>query len=103
MTHRKLDEENVSRFKGRNMTLSFVAGALEHVWVKGGAEVLSHLPDKERPGQVSVNAVEGEELEVSFSQGTITEVRVLESVEGNYYPPDAERRLKEKPEYGAEN
>ncbi len=92
VTHRELGEENVSRFKGRNMTLSFVAGALEQVWVKGGAEVLSRLPDKERPGQVSIHSVEGEELEVSFSQGTIAEVRVVESVEGNYYPPDAEGR-----------
>ena len=88
VTHRKVDEEEVSRFKGRTMTLHFVAGALEQVWVSGEAEVRSHLPDKERGGQVSINAVKGEELDVSFAQGAIAEVRVVKSVEGKYYPPD---------------
>ena len=90
-THHKLDEREVSRFRGRDMTLHFVAGALEQVRVKGEAEVWSHLTDKERGGQASINAVKGEELEVSFAQGAIAEVRVVESVEGKYYPPEAER------------
>lgn len=89
-THHKLDEREVSRFRGRDMTLLFASGALEQVRVSGEAEVWSHLPDKEGGGQVSINAVKGEELEVSFAQGTIAEVRVVESVEGKYYPPEAE-------------
>ncbi len=83
--HRKLGEEEMSRFSGKEMTMEFADRLMQRVLVKGEAAVVSRLP-KDKEG-TSINRAEGERLVIEFSAGEIAEVKLLESIKGKYYLP----------------
>ena len=88
VTHRKLGDEEVSRFAGAEMTMEFRDRIMQRVHVRGNAEVVSRIPKSKGEGEASMNRVEGERLVIEFTQGEITAVRLLDSIKGRYYPPE---------------
>ena len=87
VTHRRAENEEINRFRGRQMTLYFDATGLHRALVKGAAELVTRLQEGE---EVSVNEVSGEELDIRFAEGSLAEVRVGPEIEGRYYPPAEE-------------
>lgn len=87
VTHRRADNEAINRFRGQQMTLYFDATGLRRALVKGEAELVSRLQDDDA---ISVNEVGGEELDIRFADGVLTEVGVGPDIEGRYYPPAEE-------------
>lgn len=87
VTHRRADDQEINRFSGQQMTLYFDAAGLRRALVKGAAELVSRL---QQDGEVAVNEVGGEELDIRFAEGSLAEVRVGPEIEGRYYPPAKE-------------
>ena len=87
VTHRRAENEEINRFRGQQMTLYFDAAGLRRALVKGAAELVTRLQEGE---EVSVNEVSGEELDIRFAEGSLSEVRVGPDIEGRYYPPAEE-------------
>ncbi|MDE2813245.1 MAG: hypothetical protein OXM01_09485 [Gemmatimonadota bacterium] len=87
VTHRRAENEEINRFRGQQMTLYFDAAGLRRALVKGAAELVTRLQEDE---EVSVNEVSGEELDIRFAEGSLSEVRVGPEIEGRYYPPAEE-------------
>ena len=69
------------------MTLYFDAAGLSRALVKGEAELVTRLQEDD---EVSVNEVGGEELDIRFAEGSLSEVRVGPEIEGRYFPPTEE-------------
>ena len=88
VTHRHPEKDEVNRFHGRQMTLYFAAEGLQRALVSGAAKLVSRL--QEEDGEVAVNEVSGEALEIHFAAGSIAEVRIGPDIEGSYYPPEQE-------------
>lgn len=88
VTHRYRQKDEVSRFSGREMTLYFDAGGLRRALVTGQAELVTRLQDEW--GEAAVNEVGGDQLEIHFADGSISEVRIGPDIEGSYYPPEKE-------------
>ncbi|MCH2659384.1 hypothetical protein MK163_02980 [bacterium] len=88
VTYRHLDQDEVNRFHGQRMTLHFDAGGLRRALVSGNAQLVTRL--QEEGGEVAVNEVGGEELEIHFADGSIAEVGIGPDIEGSYYPPEEE-------------
>jgi lipopolysaccharide export system protein LptA len=88
VTHRHPEKDEVNRFHGRQMTLYFDAEGLQRALVSGAAQLVTRL--QEEGGEVAVNEVSGEELEIRFADGSIAEVRIGPDIEGSYYPPEQE-------------
>ncbi len=86
VTHRHPQKDEVSRFHGKKMTLYFDAEGLRRALVSGAAKLVTRLQDE--GGEVAVNEVGGEELEIHFADGSISEVRIGPDIEGSYYPPE---------------
>jgi hypothetical protein len=70
------------------MTLYFDAGGLRRALVSGQAELVTRLQDEW--GKAAVNEVGGDQLEIHFADGSISEVRIGPDIEGSYYPPEKE-------------
>ena len=87
VTHRRAENEEINRFRGQQMTLYFDEGGLRRALVKGAAELVTRLQEGE---EVSINEVSGEELDIRFAEGSLSEVRVGPEIEGRYYPPAEE-------------
>ena len=87
VTHRRAENEEINRFRGQQMTLYFDAAGLRRALVKGAAELVTRLQEGE---EVSVNEVNGEELDIRFAEGSLSEVRVGPEIEGRYFPPAEE-------------
>ena len=87
VTHRRAENEEINRFRGQQMTLYFDAAGLRRALVKGAAELVTRLQEDE---EVSVNEVSGEELDIRFAAGSLSEVRVGPEIKGRYYPPAEE-------------
>jgi len=87
VTHRRAENEEINRFRGQQMTLYFDAAGLRRALVKGAAELVTRLQEDE---EVSVNEVSGEELDIRFAAGSLSEVRVGLEIKGRYYPPAEE-------------
>ena len=88
VTHRHPEKDEVNRFHGRQMTLYFDAEGLQRALVSGAAQLVTRL--QEEGGEVAVNEVSGEELEIRFADGSIAEVRIGPDIEGSYYPHEQE-------------
>ena len=88
VTHRHLDTDEVNRFHGQRMTLHFDAGGLRRALVSGSAQLVTRLQDE--GGEVVVNEVVGQELEILFTDGSIAEVGIGPDIEGRYFPPEEE-------------
>ena len=84
VTYRHLDKDEVNRFQGQRITLYFDAGDLRRALVSGNAQLLTRL--QEEDGEVAINEVVGEELEIHFADGSIAEVGIGPNIEGSYYP-----------------
>ena len=84
VTHRHPQKDEVSRFHGRKMTLYFDTEGLRRALVSGAAKLVTRL--QEEDGEVAVNEVGGEKLEIHFTDGSISEVRIGPDIEGSYYP-----------------
>ena len=87
VTHRRAENEEINRFRGQQMTLYFDATGLRRALVKGAAELVTRLQED---GEIAVNEVSGEELDIRFDAGSLAEVRVGPEIEGRYYPPAEE-------------
>ena len=87
VTHRRAENEEINRFRGQQMTLYFDAAGLRRALVKGAAELVTRLEEGE---EVAVNEVGGEELDIRFVEGSLSEVRVGPDIKGRYYPPAEE-------------
>ena len=86
VTYRHIDKDEVNRFQGQRIMLYFDAGDLRRALVSGNAQLLTLL--QEEDGEVAVNEVVGEELEIHFADGSIAEVGIGPNIKGNYYPPE---------------
>ena len=87
VTHRRADDEEINRFRGQQMTLYFDETGLRRALVQGAAELVSRVQEDEA---IAVNEVGGEELDIRFAAGVLTEVGVGPDIEGRYYPPAEE-------------
>ncbi|MFA6110755.1 MAG: LptA/OstA family protein [Candidatus Latescibacterota bacterium] len=87
VVHRRLDREEVVRFRGRTMILHFAGDDLARAEVRGGAELESLTPGEQADAEAAANRVAGESMEVFFDQGILEKVEMGPVIEGSYYPP----------------
>ena len=86
----KLADGGVSRFSGEAVVIYFDgAGQLVRMTAAGGAQLHSRIGEA-KEGEPSLNQVSGERLEILLAEGAIDTVRVLEGIEGKYFPSDSE-------------
>ena len=86
--HRDPSEERLSRFTAARMEMSFdEEGVLSRIVASGGARVrLRMAGGGAEGGEVSLNDVKGERLEIRMSAGVVQAVQVLDGVEGRFEP-----------------
>ncbi len=85
--HRDPSEERLSRFTAERMEMSFdEEGVLSRIVASGGARVRLRLAGGGSEGEVSLNDVKGERLEIRMREGVVQAVQVLEGVEGRFEP-----------------
>lgn len=88
-TYHHLQKGEVSRFSGQRMFLYFADNELYKARVEGAAKFVSRLVRDD--GEMSVNEVAGDELEINFVAGGIASVEVGPGIEGTYFPAEKEQ------------
>lgn len=68
------------------MVLHFNAEGLQQVRVEGGAVLESRLVRE--AGDIAVNSVKGEEMDIYFAEGLLVRVEVGPQAEGTYLPQE---------------
>ena len=86
VTYRHIPKDQVSRFRGDEMVLHFNTGGLQQVHVEGGAVLESRLV--RAAGDIAINSVEGEEMDIYFADGLLVRVEVGPKAEGTYLPQE---------------
>jgi len=86
VTYRHILKDQVSRFRGDEMVLHFNAEGLQQVRVEGGAVLESRLVRE--AGDIAVNSVKGEEMDIYFAKGLLVRVEVGPQAEGTYLPQE---------------
>lgn len=86
VTYRHILKDQVSRFRGDEMVLHFNAEGLQQVRVEGGAVLESRLVRE--AGDIAVNSVKGEEMDIYFAEGLLVRVEVGPQAEGTYLPQE---------------
>ena len=86
--HRDPSEERLSRFTSERMEMSFdEEGVLSRIVASGSARVRLRMAAAGGDGgEVSLNDVKGERLEIRMSAGVVQAVQVLDGVEGRFEP-----------------
>ncbi|MEW6751726.1 MAG: hypothetical protein AB1505_12235 [Candidatus Latescibacterota bacterium] len=86
-THRDLERDEVSRFRGREMAMHFGgSGRIERVVVTGDARLTARLRQGQEEGGAALSEVSGQELEILFTEGRIAQVIVDQNIQGRYLP-----------------
>ncbi|NKB71389.1 MAG: hypothetical protein GKR89_30320 [Candidatus Latescibacteria bacterium] len=88
VTHRYAARGEVSRFQGQRISLWLGPEGLQKASIEGGAELVARLVSEGQEEPAAVNRVAGDKLELEFAAGALTQVRVVESIQGQYYPPE---------------
>lgn len=82
VTYRHIPKDQVSRFRGDEMVLYFNTGGLQQVRVEGRAVLESRLVRD--AGDIAINSVKGEEMDIYFANGLLVRVEVGPQAEGTY-------------------
>lgn len=82
VTYRHIPKDQVSRFRGDEMVLHFNTGGLQQVRVEGSAVLESRLVRD--AGDIAINSVKGEEMDIYFANGLLVRVEVGPQAEGTY-------------------
>jgi len=82
VTYRHIPKDQVSRFRGDEMVLHFNMGGLQQVRVEGSAVLESRLVRD--AGDIAINSVKGEEMDIYFANGMLIWVEVGPEAEGTY-------------------
>ena len=86
VTYRYITKDQVSRFRGDEMVLHFNTGGLQQVRVEGSAVLESRLVLD--AGDIAINSVKGEEMDIYFANGLLVRVEVGPKAEGTYLPQE---------------
>ena len=86
VTYRYITKDQVSRFRGDEIELHFNTGILQQARVEGSAVLESRLV--RAAGDIAINSVEGEEMDIYFDNGLLVRVEVGPKAEGIYLPQE---------------
>ena len=86
VTYHHIPKDQVSRFRGDEIVLHFNTEGLQQVRVEGSAVLEARLVRS--VGDIAINDIKGEEMDIYFANGLLVRVEVGPQVEGTYLPQE---------------
>ena len=86
VTYHHIPKDQVSRFRGDEIVLHFNTEGLQQVRVEGRAVIEARLV--RAVGDIAINNIKGEEMDIYFANGLLVRVEVGPQVEGTYLPQE---------------